>query len=275
MNEIRHTKFGMGASVLRKEDDAFVTGAGCYTDDVQAEGALHGYVLRSPMAHAKFKIEDVSEAIAMPGVQAVYTHQDVAHLNAIPCIVPLKQADGSGIPGRDIPILCKDTARHLGDAIAFVVADSAAQAKDAAEMIMVDYEMLPAVADTMAALEAGSPKVYEDSDSNQAFIMKQGDGEKTASAFEAAAHVAEITVINNRVVCNYMETRACLAEFDADKNAARAYSLFAGRVRHTTGHGSRFRYRGKRNSRQDARCGRWFWNQSVPLSRISAVYVCC
>ncbi len=217
MNEIRHTKFGMGASVLRTEDDAFVTGSGCYTDDIQPQGVLHGYVLRAPMAHARFEISDVSDAKQISGVHAVYTHVDVAHLNAISCITPLKQSDGSGIPTRDIPILCKDTVRHLGDAIAFVVADSVAIAKDAAELIMVDYEMLPAVTGTMEALQAGSHKVYEDSDSNQAFVMKQGDAQKTASAFADAEHVSEITVINNRLVCNYMETRACLATYDAGK----------------------------------------------------------
>ncbi|MEM9278347.1 MAG: xanthine dehydrogenase family protein molybdopterin-binding subunit [Pseudomonadota bacterium] len=214
MNEITHAKFGMGASVLRKEDNAFITGKGCYTDDKHAEGVLHGYVLRAPMAHAKFKILDISAASEMPGVHAVLTANDIAELKPIACLAPVKQPDGSMNKGRDIPILCSDTVRHVGDAIAFIVADSISIAKDAAELIDIDFEILPSVVDTKAALNADSVSVYEDGDRNLAFTHFMGDREKTDEAFAKAHHVTEVSIINNRLVSNYMETRACQASWD-------------------------------------------------------------
>ncbi|MEM7214815.1 MAG: xanthine dehydrogenase family protein molybdopterin-binding subunit [Pseudomonadota bacterium] len=218
MNEIMHAKFGMGASVLRTEDNAFITGKGCYTDDKHADGVLHGYVLRSPMAHARFRIIDVTSAMEMPGVHAVITADDVAGLNPIPCLAPVKQPDGSMSRSRDIPILCADTVRHVGDAIAFIVADSVAIAKDAAEMIDLDFEILPAVVDTKAALEPDSVKVYQDDDGNLAFTHFMGDQEKTEEAFSRAHHITEISLVNNRLISNYMEGRACLAAWDQEMN---------------------------------------------------------
>lgn len=218
MNEIAHAKFGMGASVLRKEDNAFITGKGLYTDDKHAEGVLHGYVLRSPMAHAKFTINDITSAQEMQGVHAVITHADVSDLNPIKCLAPVKQPDGSMNKGRDIPILCEDTVRHVGDAIAFIVAETVALARDAAEMIDVDFEMLPAAIGTMEALNPDSPKVYDDGDGNLAFTHFMGDREKTDVVFAKADHVTEITVINNRLISNYMETRACQANWDTEQN---------------------------------------------------------
>jgi len=217
MNEVTHAKFGMGASVLRKEDNAFITGKGLYTDDKFAEGLLHGYVLRSPMAHARFRINDVSEASAIAGVHAVLTGKDVSGLNPIPCMIPLKQPDGTMNANRDIPILCEDTVRHVGDAICFIVADSVAIARDAAELIDIDFEMLPVVVDTVAALNDETPSVYEDGDRNLAFTHFMGDREKTDKVFAEADHVTELTIVNNRLISNYMETRACQAKWDSEK----------------------------------------------------------
>lgn len=218
MNDIKHVKFGLGASVLRKEDNAFITGNGCYTDDKTADGILHGFVLRSPMAHARFKINDTSHALAMEGVLAVLTHEDVSHLNPIRCLAPVKQPDGTMNEGRDIPILCSDTVRHVGDAIAFVVAESLEIARDAAELIDVDFDMLPAVSDTLGALEPESVKVYDDGDGNLAFTHETGDRKKVAEMFAKADHVTEITLINNRIISNYMEMRACQARWDDEKD---------------------------------------------------------
>lgn len=217
MNEITHQQFGMGASALRKEDNAFITGKGCYTDDKTDEGILHGYVLRSPAAHATFKINDISAASAHPGVHAVLTADDVSHLKPIPCLAPLTQPDGSKNANRDIPILCKDRVRHVGDAICFIVADSVAIAKDAAELIDLDFDILDAIVDTKEALEPDAVKVYEDGDQNLAFTHFMGDREKTDAAFAKAHHVTEIKLINNRLVSNYMETRAVQAKWDEDK----------------------------------------------------------
>lgn len=216
MNKVAHAKFGMGAAALRKEDNAFITGKGCYTDDKTAEGILYGYVLRSPAAHAKFKIEDISEALAHPGVHAVLTADDVADLKPLQNIVPIKQPDGSMNANRDIPILCKDTVRHVGDAICFIVADSVAIAKDAAELIEIDFDILPAVTDTEKALEEGSALVYEDGDKNLAFTHFMGDREAADEAFSKADHVTEIKLINNRLISNYMETRAVQANWDVE-----------------------------------------------------------
>ena len=216
MNEISPKKFGLGASVLRKEDDAFITGKGCYTDDKQEADVLHGVVLRSPAAHAKFKINDISEALAMPGVHAVLTAEDVADLNPLVCMTPVKQPDGSMSSNRDIPVLCTDTVRHVGDAIAFVVADSVAIGRDASELIDVDFDLLPAISDTATALDDGAVAVYEDGERNLAFTHFSGNREKVDEAFATADHVTELTLVNNRLVCNFMETRACLAKWDAE-----------------------------------------------------------
>ena len=217
MNEVTHAKFGMGASLLRKEDNAFITGKGCYTDDKTEEGILYGYVLRSPAAHAKFKIEDISQALAHPGVHAVLTADDVSDLNPLKNIVPIKQPDGSMNATRDIPILCKDTVRHVGDAICFIVANSVAIAKDASELIELDFDILPAITDTEKTLEEDAVSVYEDGGKNLAFTHFMGDREATDKAFAEADHVTEIKLINNRLISNYMETRAVQAKWDEDK----------------------------------------------------------
>ena len=216
MNELGVTKFGLGASVLRKEDDAFITGKGTYTDDKQVEDVLFGFVLRSPYAHAGFEISDISGALEYPGVHLVLTADDVADLNPLPCVTPVKQPDGSNNANRDIPVLCKDTVRHVGDAVAFIVADSLAIAKDASELIEVNYDMLPACVDTAGALGDDAPRVYDDGDGNLAFTHEMGDREKTQSTFANAHHVTTIDIINNRLISNYMETRACLAGFDVE-----------------------------------------------------------
>jgi carbon-monoxide dehydrogenase large subunit len=216
MNEVMHARFGMGAALTRKEDHAFITGHGRYTDDVSPAGTLHGYVLRSPYAHANFTIEDVSAAKEAPGVHLVLTGADLTHLNGLSAGVPFKNRDGSRIAKRDIPILCTDTVRHVGDAIAFIVADTVAQARDASELIAVDFKDLPAVADTSAAMSEDAPVIYSDAGTNEAFSIFLGDEEKTKAAFEKASHFSEIEVINNRLICNYMETRSCLSEYDGE-----------------------------------------------------------
>ncbi len=221
MNESAHkkfgtAKFGMGASVLRKEDDAFITGKGRYTDDISPEGTLKGFVLRSPYAHADFVIRDISAAEAVEGIHLVLTGKDLAHLKPLANTTPIKNRDGSKIHNRDIPVLCLDRVRYVGDAVAFIVADSVEIAKDASELIEIDYEMLPAVVDTEGALDEDAARVYTDETGNLAFTTFLGDEKKTREAFAVAAHVTELKVINNRLVCNYMETRSCLSEFSEE-----------------------------------------------------------
>ncbi|MCB8836074.1 xanthine dehydrogenase family protein molybdopterin-binding subunit [Aurantimonas sp. VKM B-3413] len=209
-------KFGLGASVLRKEDDALLRGAGRYTDDETRPGLLHAAVVRSPHAHARFTITDIEAARSAPGVHRVMTHQDVAALGDLPCMASPKQVDGKTLEKRNAPILAKDIVRHVGDAVAFVVADTAIQARDAAELVAVEWEPLPAVADIAAARADDSALVWDDVVGNLAGHMHVGDADATTAAFGEAAHVTRIDLVQNRLVCNYMEVRSAVGEYDAE-----------------------------------------------------------
>ncbi|MBO6719176.1 MAG: xanthine dehydrogenase family protein molybdopterin-binding subunit [Rhizobiaceae bacterium] len=211
-------KFGMGASVLRREDDAFITGRGRYTDDIVAEGQVHGYVLRSPIAKGTFRIESVDAAKEAPGVLLVLTGADVAHIKDLASGVMQPQPDGTRAPTRDIPVLCRDRVNHVGDAIAFVVAETREQAQDAAELIEVDYDPEDATALTRTALDEGTPLVWPELGTNRAFEYRLGSRDKTVDAFSKAKHVTKIAFLNNRLVCNYMEPRAAIAEWRADED---------------------------------------------------------
>ena len=197
-------KFGIGASVLRLEDSSFITGKGRYTDDIRQEGMLHGYVLRSPIAKGTFTITSTEAAREADGVHLVLTGADLTHLGDLRSTLMMPQPDGTKAPTRDIPILCRDRVEHVGDAVAFVVAETRAQAQDAAELIEIEYEAEEAIADT-----ATSP--------DKAFEYKLGDEARTNEAFAKAAHVTKISVLNNRLVSNYMEPRAAIGEWLADE----------------------------------------------------------
>lgn len=225
MNVNTPPKFGMGAPVRRVEDQAFITGNGNFTDDVQSVDALHAYVVRSPHAHAKFTIENIDEALAADGVQLVMTHVDIAEYGDIPCQTLLPQVDGTPIDPKNIPLLCKDTVHHLGDAVAFIVADSVNAAQAAAELIEIEYDILDSTVETEESLAADAPLAHSDLSSNQAFELAFGDGKANAAVFESAARVTELKLINNRLVANYMETRACLAEWSDDEDR---YTLTSG-----------------------------------------------
>ncbi|HMM65051.1 MAG TPA: xanthine dehydrogenase family protein molybdopterin-binding subunit, partial [Mesorhizobium sp.] len=206
-------KFGMGASVLRVEDGAFITGKGRYTDDIRLDGVLHGYVLRSPVANGRFTIGALEAARTAPGVHLVLTGEDVAHLGGLKCGVMQPQPDGTRAPTRDIPILCRDHVHYVGDAVAFVVADSRAQAQDAAELIEVDYDAEEAAADTATALGPATPLVWPELGSNRAFFHHFGDKAACDAAFAEAARVTRVEFHNNRLVCNFMEARAAIGEW--------------------------------------------------------------
>jgi len=210
MNVSAPPKFGMGASPRRIEDGSLIQGKGRYTTDVTPEGALTGYVVRSSAAHAKIKLSGMEEARKAPGVHLVWTAADVTDLGPMPSL-----ATGPGnVEVPTYPVLCGDTVRHVGDAIAFIVADDVNSAKSAAEMLEIDYETLPAAVDTATALDADAHLVWRDRKSNLAFQYETGDKAATDAAFAKAAQVAEITIVNNRLVCNYMEPRAIVAEYD-------------------------------------------------------------
>lgn len=211
-------KFGIGAPVRRKEDNAFITGRGRYTDDISLPGQLHGYVLRSPVANGRFTIASTDAAREAPGVHLVLTGSDVGHLGALKSASMQKQPDGSRAPTRDIPVLCTDHVRYVGDAVAFVVADSRAQAQDAAELIEIDFESDDAIAVTARALDADAALVWPEAGTNRAFHYEFGAAPNAEAAFARAAHVASIGFYNNRLVVNYMEPRSAVAEWRSDED---------------------------------------------------------
>jgi aerobic carbon-monoxide dehydrogenase large subunit len=212
MNQV---KFGISQSVLRMEDDPLLRGAGRYTSDHMPAGTLHAVVLRSPHANAQFRITDVSKARGLPGVCLILTAEDTADLGKLPMMF--------GIPDLNIPvppyeILARDNVHHVGDAIAFVVAETIEQAKDAAEAIVVDWAPRPAVVDAVAALAPGAPLVWPDRPGNLAFEKSIGDKEKTDAAFHKASKTVSLTIVNQRLVTNYLDTRAAVAEYDEAKD---------------------------------------------------------
>ncbi len=218
-------KFGIGQPIKRVEDMRFVTGEGKYTADIDPTGTLHAVFLRSPYAHARFTVTDTAAAAAMPGVHAVMTAADVAHLGDLPCLAPMTNSDGSAMPLPPYPLLARGTVRHVGDAIAMVVADDIDGARLAAEAIAIDYEPLPTVVEIEDAMAYEAEKVWSDLPSNIAYDNAIGDEAKTDAAFEGAAHKVSLTVVNNRLVANYLEPRASIGEYDA---ASRRYTLTSG-----------------------------------------------
>lgn len=207
-------KFGVGQSVLRKEDDALIRGKGRYTDDYAPQAALRCMVLRSPHAHAKYTI-DVSRARGLPGVALILTAEDVKDLGNLPCLFNLETDPFTGPP---YPILAKDEVRHVGDAIAFVVAETIDQARDAIEAIEVKWSPLPAVTGVVNAVKKGAPQVWPDKAGNVLFDVSIGDKAATEAAFAKAHAVAEVSIVNPRVVASFMETRAAVCEYDAKRD---------------------------------------------------------
>ena len=204
-------KFGVSQGLTRKEDDALLRGAGRYVSDHTPAGTLHAVVLRSPHAFASFKITDTKAAAAMPGVRLVMTAEDTAELGKFPVMFPLP---GVTITPPPYEILASKEVRHVGDAIAFVVADTVEQAKDAAEAITVDWQTQQSVTDAVAALKKGAPQVWPDKPGNLVFEKGVGDKEKTDKAFATAAKKVSLTIVNQRLVTNYLDTRAVVAEYD-------------------------------------------------------------
>ncbi len=225
---MRPMKFGVGQPVRRVEDIRFVTGAGRYTADILPAGTAHAVVVRSPHAHARFTIGDLVAVRAMPGVLLVLTHADIARLGTIPCLGPSRTTGGRMMAMPPYAVLPADTVRHVGDAVAFVVAETEEQAREAAENVPVEWQSRPAAIGIAGAQEPGAPAVWPDVDridGNVAFDTEHGDRAKTDKAFARADRVVSLTVVNNRLVANYLETRACLAEYDA---AARRWTLTLG-----------------------------------------------
>ncbi len=221
------TKFGAAQGLRRVEDPRLLTGRGRYTDDITLDGQTYAYVLRSPHAAARINGIDAEAARGLPGVLAVYTAADVEAdgIGGLPCHVPMKNRDGSSRHDAVHPLLAGDRVRYAGQPVAFVVATSLVEARDAAEAVMVDYADLPAVATMPAAMADGAALVWDDAPGNIAFDWETGDKAKVDALFAKAAKVVSIDLVNNRIVVASMEGRACNAAFDA---ASGRFTVYAG-----------------------------------------------
>ena len=204
-------KFAVGQPVLRNEDPTLVQGQGVYTDDVSLPGQIYLSMVRSSQAHGRIVSIDASAALAMPGVIAVYTGADLmkAGYGPYPFRVALKNRDDSPLMKPKRYPLATDRVTYVGDAIACVIADSAARAQDAAEAVAVEIDPLPAVTDMREAVKPGAPQVVDEAPGNIALDYHFGDAAKTAEAFASAAHVTKMRITDSRIVINAMEPRAC------------------------------------------------------------------
>ena len=209
-------QFGVGQAVRRKEDLRLLTGGGRYLDDINVPGQAYAYILRSPHAHAKILSIDTAEAKKSAGVVAILTGKDVLadKLGGVPCLAKMPSKDGKAMvdPGR--PLLVADRVRFVGDYVALVIAETYKQAKDAAEQIVVDYAVLPAIIDTAKANKPGAPAVWDQAPDNRVFHWHNGDEQKTKDAFAKAAKVVKLDLVNQRVVVASMEPRGALGQYD-------------------------------------------------------------
>src|SRR5262245_25952886 len=213
-NDFALMKFGIGQPVPRTEDPTLVRGEGCYTDDIKLKGEAYAVMVRSRLAHGVIKGIDTSAARAMPGVLGVYTGADLAQYGTLKCIVPFKNRDGSPMKQPPRPALATDKVRFVGDPVAFVVAETPLQAKDAAEAVEVDIDPLPAVVRPEDAAQPGAPLLHEEAPGNIALDYHFGDSAQVAAALAKAAHVTRLKLVNSRVVVNAMEPRAAIAVYD-------------------------------------------------------------
>jgi aerobic carbon-monoxide dehydrogenase large subunit len=213
----------IGQSVRRKEDARFLLGAGQYTDDVTLPNQTHAYFLRSPHAHAKIRAIDTSKAKKAPGVVAVYTSADLEGVNGLPCGWLITSVDGTPMKEPPHPVLAKGKVRYVGDQVALVIAETQNQAKDAAELIDVDYEVLPAVVNVVNALQSGAPQIHDEAPGNKCYTWAIGDKNAVDAAFAKAAHVTKLDIVNNRLVPNAIEPRAAVASYS---RADDGYTLY-------------------------------------------------
>jgi carbon-monoxide dehydrogenase large subunit len=224
-NDLSFVKFGIGQPALRAEDPTLVQGRGCYTDDLAVPGQAHGAFLRSSYAHGIIRELDVSAALEMPGVIAVYTATDLAGYGPLPCAMAFQSRNGEPMRKPAQPSLAGDRVRYLGQPIALVVAETALQARDAADAILADIEPLPVVTSPAEAAAPGAVQIHEDAPGNLALDYLYGDPAAVADAFDKAAHVTRLDLTNNRVVVSPLEPRAAVAVYEAEDER---YTLHVG-----------------------------------------------
>ena len=206
----------MGASIIgqpvrRKEDARYLTGTGQYTNDIVVPNATHAFFLRSPHAHATIRSIDTSRAHSAPGVVAIYTGADLTGVNGLPCGWLITSTDGTPMNEPPHPVLAQGKVRYVGDGVALIVAETLHQAKDAAELIDVDYDVLPAVVNCVDAMKPGAPQLHEAAPANRCYTWALGDKSAVDAAFAKASHVTTLDIVNNRLVPNAIEPRAATA----------------------------------------------------------------
>ena len=204
----------IGASLKRKEDARFLTGRGRYTDDINLPGQLYAHLLRSTVAHANLGSVDTSAAEAAPGVHAVFTGADMDHVGGVPTGWLIHSKDGSPMVEPKHPAMAVGKVRHVGEIVAIVVAETRDQAREAAALIDIDYQELPAVASLAAARADGAPLVWDEANGNLCYDWEVGDRAAAETAIAGAAHTVSIDVVNQRLVPNAIEPRAAIGSFD-------------------------------------------------------------
>jgi carbon-monoxide dehydrogenase large subunit len=214
----------IGQRIERKEDARFLTGAGQYTDDVTLANQTYACFLRSPYAHARIRSIRAEAAKKAPGVIAIYTGADIpATVGGLPCGWLITGSNGQPMKEPKHPILAQGKVRHVGDPVAIVIAESYEQAKDAAEKIEVEYEELPAVVDVRDALRKGASAVHDEAPDNVCYVWALGDKAAVDAGFAKAAHVTTLEFVNNRLIPNAIEPRACNAAYS---RADESYTLY-------------------------------------------------
>ncbi|SEI51142.1 xanthine dehydrogenase family protein molybdopterin-binding subunit [Paraburkholderia diazotrophica] len=215
----------VGTPVKRKEDYRFLTGNGQYTDDIVLPGQTYAVFLRSPHAHARIKSIDTEAAKQSPGVVAIFTGADLAaeNVGGLPCGWLIHSVDGKPMNEPPHPVIAHTKVRHVGDQVALVIADSVKAAKDAAELIDVIYDELPAVVDTAHAADPGQPAVHDEVSDNTCYTWGHGDKAATDAAFAKAHHVTTLDIVNNRLVPNAIEPRAVNASYSQQDDSYTVY----------------------------------------------------
>ena len=223
-------QFGLGQPVRRFEDRRFLTGRGHYLGDINRPDEAHAVMVRSPHAHARVHAVETAAARSLPGVLGVYTGKDLDRdgVGTIPCLTELKNRDGSRPVYPPYPAMARDRGRHVGNAVAMVVAESLALAREAAERVAVEYEPLPAVVETAAALRSRVPLVWDEIPQNLAFDWEEGDRGAAERAFAAARHRVAVGLSNNRIVVNSLEPRGAIGEYDPGEDSLTLWSSTQG-----------------------------------------------
>ncbi|MGA7596879.1 MAG: xanthine dehydrogenase family protein molybdopterin-binding subunit [Pseudolabrys sp.] len=222
------TKFGIGQPVRRSEDPKLVRGEGCYADDFNRPSQIYAVIVRSREAHGILRAISTDAAKAMPGVLGIYTAADLSAYGPLKCNMPLKSRDGSPIRYTPRPALAGDKVRYVGDPVVCVVAETVAQAKDAAEAVAIDIDPMPVVLTPSDAVKAGAPLVFDAVPNNIALDYHYGDAAKVAEAFAKAKHVTRLETSNQRMVVNAMEPRAAIGEYDTASDKWTLYSTSQG-----------------------------------------------